>query len=305
MGLDTRPRREPLIVSPSLDQGDLGTQGEPHCRRRGRCRACVPWHLLTMRLELPAHLPLHAPGDQQANDGEHRQSGHPCGFLEPPGRDGRGGLAPPTPRFHGGRLVLIGLENLWSRPLRRAHRRGEYRPAMVCLGMTPPLDLHHQARAGLGRGWGRLRWPSSPGAARAAALCHDARAARVRPPGARPAAAAPLPAALLLGTGGRGIGPAGAPPGVPRPPVGGPGLSGFPWRSGRGRGVRRRQLTRMHPAQAHRFRHDPWLPILDRPLPHDAWPMPTAGRCRRGPPRFLSHPGQGEWLLPPGFAGLP
>jgi hypothetical protein len=186
MGLDTRPRREPLIVSPSLDQGDLGTQGEPHCRRRGRCRACVPWHLLTMRLELPAHLPLHAPGDQQADDGEHRQSGHPCGFLEPPGRDGRGGLAPPTPRFHGGRLVLIGLENLWSRPLRRAHRRGEYRPAMVCLGMTPPLDLHHQARAGLGRGWGRLRWPSSPGAARAAALCHDARAARVRPPGARP-----------------------------------------------------------------------------------------------------------------------
>jgi hypothetical protein len=176
---------------------------------------------------------------------------------------------------------------------------------MVFLGMTQPLDLHPQAIAGLGRGGVRLRWPASPGAARAAALCHDAIAARVIPPGARPAASATLPAALILGHGGLGIGPAGAPPGVHLPHGVGHGLRFLHLRSCRGLGLLLRQLTRMHHDKAHRFLHDPLLTRLDLHLPPDAVPMPTAGRFRLGPPRLLSHQGQGAWLRPPGCECLP
>ena len=66
-----------------------------------------------------------------------------------------------------------------------------------------------------------------------------------------------------------------------------------------------RQLTRMHHDQAHLFLHDPLLTLLHLSLPHDAVPMPAAGRCRLGPPRLLSDQGQGALLLSPGFEGLP
>src|SRR5262249_51496548 len=191
------------------------------------------------------------------------------------------------------------------RPRLRAPRRGEDRPAMVFLGMTPHLDVRHQAIPGLGRGWVRLRWPSSPGAARAAALGHDAIAERVIPPGARLAASAALPSALILGDGGLGIGPAGTPPGVPLSHVVGHGLRFLHWRPGRGLGVLLRQLTRMPHDKAHLFLPDPLITILHLSLPHDALPMPAAGRFRLGPPRFLDEQGQGELLLSPGCECLP
>src|SRR5262249_52203390 len=195
MGLDTIHLRAYLSVSPYLDQGSLGTQGEHHRRRRDRCRAFVPWHLLAMGREIQAHLPLQETGDQQADDGAPRQGGEPCGLREPPRSESRGGLAPPKPRVDRGRVVWIRREQLGIWPLCRAHRRGADRPALVFLGMTPPLDRPHQALPCRGRGWVGLRWPSAPGAARAAALGPAALAARVRPPRARRAAPpAPPPA---------------------------------------------------------------------------------------------------------------
>jgi len=98
-------------------------------------------------MERKAHLPLNNTVDEQADDGEHRQGGDPFGLLQPHGSDGRGVLDPPKTRFHGGSLVLLGLENLGVRPLLRTHRRGEYSPALVFLRITQNLDLHHHAIA--------------------------------------------------------------------------------------------------------------------------------------------------------------
>jgi hypothetical protein len=74
---------------------------------------------------------------------------------------------------------------------------------------------------------------------------------------------------------------------------------------GRGLGLLLRQLTRMHHDKAHLFLHDPLITLLHLHLPHDALPMPTAGRFRPGPPRFLDEQRQGELLLSPGFECLP
>src|SRR5262249_51609067 len=46
MGVDTIHLCEHLLVYPYLDQCYLGKQGEDHRRRRYRCRAFVPGHLL-------------------------------------------------------------------------------------------------------------------------------------------------------------------------------------------------------------------------------------------------------------------
>src|SRR5215475_804876 len=72
-----------------------------------------------MGMEIQAHLPLNDTGDQQADDGEHRQGGDPFGFLEPHGSDGRGVLDPPKPRFDRGRLVLVSLKTRLGKLLRR------------------------------------------------------------------------------------------------------------------------------------------------------------------------------------------
>src|SRR6185295_1310367 len=133
------------------------------------------------------------------------------------------------------------------------------------------------------RGWVRLRWPSSPGAARAAALCHDAIADCVIPPRARPAPPASLPPALILGHGGLGIGPAGKPPSVHLPHVGSHGLAFIGLGCGIGLGLLLRQLTRMYHHKTEHRGGDPRIPILHLYWPHDALPMPAAGRFRLGP----------------------
>jgi hypothetical protein len=124
-------------------------------------------------------------------------------------------------------------------------------------------------------------------------------------PRARLAAAAALPSALIRGAGGRGIGPAREPPGVDLPHVVGHGLRFFHLSRGRGLGLLLRQWTRMPHDKAPLFLHAPLITLLHLHLPHDALPMPAAGRFRLGPPRFLYQQGQGELLLSPGFEGLP
>src|SRR5215475_9273628 len=158
-----------------------------------------------MRVEIEANLPLDDAVDQQTDDGEHRQGGNPFRFLEPHGGDRRGVLNPTKTRFHGRILVLIGLKNLCIRPPLRAYRRGEDGPPIIFLWVTQALDLDHHAIARLGRGWVRLRGPSSTGAACTAGLCHDAIADRVIPPGPRPAPAASWPPAFILSYGRVGV----------------------------------------------------------------------------------------------------
>src|SRR5262245_55516174 len=106
-----------------------------------------------MHAQVQADLPLDDTVDQQANNREHRQGSNPFGLLEPHRSDRRRVLDPPKTRFHGGSLVLIGLENLGIRALLRRHRRGEYCPPIVFFWVTQHLDLNHHAIARLGR-WG-------------------------------------------------------------------------------------------------------------------------------------------------------
>jgi len=100
-----------------------------------------------MGVEREAHLPLDDAVDQQADDGEHRQGGNAFGFLEPHGGNGRGILDPTKTRFHGGILVLIGLENLCIRTSLRAYRRGEDGPSIVFLWVPQSFDFDHHAIA--------------------------------------------------------------------------------------------------------------------------------------------------------------
>ena len=162
-----------------------------------------------------------------------------------------------------------------------------YKVGKLLLRIGQGLNLDRETRARLG--WRRvgLGRTSPTGAARAAARCPDAIAERVIPPGARPAPAVARPPALIGGDGGLGIRRAGEPLRLYLPHVVGNGL-GFLLLRPR---IRLRmllgQLTRMHHDKAHLFLHDPFITILDLHLPHDALPMPTAGRFRLGPPRFL------------------
>src|SRR5215831_19118132 len=227
MGLYTIDLLTLLVTPLELDQGHLYKSGHHHRRRWDGGQAFVARNLLVLDAPVQAHRPRDDTVDQQAHNREPRQGSNPFGLLEPHRRDGRRGLAPPQTRVPGGSWGLIGLENRGIRAGLRRSCRGAYRPPMVFLWVTQPLDLAHHARARLGRGVGALRWPSSTGAARGAGGGPDARADRVIPPRARPAPAASLPPALLRGDGGRGSGPAGAPPGVHLPPVSSHGL-GFP-----------------------------------------------------------------------------
>jgi hypothetical protein len=170
--------------------------------------------------------------------------------------------------------------------------------------MAQGLALDHEPIARLPRGWVRLRWTSSTGAARAAGLGDDALADRVIPPGARPATAASPPPARILGDGGCGIGQAGEPPGVHLPYVGCPGRGFLCW--GRCRGLRLllRQLTRRPHHNTARGGSPPRLTILHLHLADDAVPRPASGRFRLGPPRFLHQERQGGLVLSPGFEVL-
>ena len=115
-------------------------------------RPLFPGNLLIMRAQIQTNLPLDEAVDQQADDGKHRQGGHPFRFLQPHGSDGRGVLDPTKTGFYGRSLVLIGLENLGICASLMGHRRGEDCPPIVLLGVDSGLDLDNDAIARLGRG---------------------------------------------------------------------------------------------------------------------------------------------------------
>jgi hypothetical protein len=304
MGLHTRDLLTLLSTSLALDQGHVYQYGQHHRRRWDGGQAFVAGDLLAMPAQVQADLPLDDPVDQHANNREPRQGSHPFGRLEPHASDGRRVLDPPNARFHGGRLVLIGLEHRGSRACLRGHRRGAYRPPLVFCGVTQHLDLHHHAIARRARGSVCLRWPSSTGAARGAGLGSEAIADRVIPPRARPAPSASLPPARIRGDGGLGIGPAGEPPGVHLPHVGCHGLGCPGWGGGIGLGVRRRPWTRIHDDTPQGLRGDPSIAVFDLDLAPDAWSMPAAGRCCWRPPRCLHSQGPGGLLRSPGVECL-
>ena len=99
-----------------------------------------------------------------------------------------------------------------------------YKVGKLLLRIGQGLNLDRETRARLG--WRRvgLGRTSPTGAARAAARCPDAIAARVIPPGARPAPAVARPPALIGGDGGLGIRRAGEPRRLYLPHVVGNGL---------------------------------------------------------------------------------
>src|SRR5215510_13324261 len=166
-----------------------------------------------MRVEREAHLPLEDTVDQQAQHRQPRSRRDPCGLLQPHGSDGSRILEPAKTRFHGGILVLIGLENLPIRTALLAYRRSQDRPPIVLFRIGQGLNLNRQAIARLERRWGPLRWPASTGPARAAGVCYEAIADRVIPPGTWTAPAAARPPAFIRCQGRVGVGEAGKPPG--------------------------------------------------------------------------------------------
>jgi hypothetical protein len=54
-----------------------------------------------------------------------------------------------------------------------------------------------------------------------------------------------------------------------------------------GLGLLLRQLARMHHHKAERFERYSSVAVFDLHVPHDALPLPAAGRFRHRPPRFL------------------
>ena len=145
-------------------------------------------------------LALAHPGDQQADHGEHRPGGTPCGLLPPYGGARRRGLAPAQARCHGGGLLLRGLEPRGLRPDRRPDRRGPHCPPVVCVGRGQGRDRDHEAIACRRRGGGRLGGASPPRPPRRAAatrgLTIGPKAAASRRPTRRGRSPAPLPPRL-------------------------------------------------------------------------------------------------------------
>ena len=251
-----------------------------------------------------ADRPLEQAVDQHADDGEHRQRRHPFGFLEPPGSDGRGGLAPTQTRCSRGIVGLRGVEHVRIAPSLSAHGRGQDHPALVLLQLGACLHVHPQARARRKRGRGHLGWTSPPRASRTAGGGDDTSASRVRPPRAWAAASVARPLGLIRRDGGGGLSLTGTPAGVHPLPVVCPGLGVLPWGAGICLGVLRGPLTRMHHEKAPCLRRHPPSAVLALRRPDDAGPMPPATRFGLGPPRLFCAEGPDGWLWSPGFQCL-
>jgi len=257
-----------------------------------------------MGASIKADLALDDAGDPHTDDGEHRQSGNPCGFLEPPRGDGRWGLDPTKPRFHRGILVLIGLEKVGIATYLSAPGRGQHRPPLVLLRVGACRHCHPQARARRTRWRVHLGWPSAPRASQTAGGGDDTRADRMRPPQAGAAAALSRPLVRIRRAGGFGLSCTGTPAGGhPRPMV----CHGRGCRrlgAGIGLGWLRGQLPCMPHEKAPLLLRPPPIAVRDLRRPADAWPMPTAARFGLGTPSLCCHKGQDGVLLAPGFPGV-
>ena len=124
------------------------------------------------------------------------------------------------------------------------------------------------------------------------------------PPGLGPATSPARSPVLILRNRRRGIRLTGKPARLHLPHVGCHGLGFLGLRCCIGLCLLVRELTRMDHDKTQRLHAHPSIAVLDLDLPHDALPMPAAGRFSRRPPRFLYQEGQGGLLLPPGFECL-
>src|SRR5215471_9955539 len=303
--LETRDVLHLLPIYPQLAQCYVCKQGQDHRRCWHGGQAFVPWELRVMGPEGETDLALDHAGDQQAEHGQPGSRRQPCGLLQPYGGDRRGMLAPPQTRFHGGILVLIGLKNLSIRAVLRADRSGQHRPPLVLFSLGQGLNLDHQTLACRERRGGSLCGASPAAAARAAGVCHAARADGVRPPGTGPAPSASRPLALIRGESRFGIGPAGKPPSVPMPHVVCQGCGFLLLGSGRGLGVLLRPLTRMHHHKAPFLLGDAPLAVCDLPLSTHTWAMPAAWCCGLRPARLLHQEREDRRRLSPCCPCLP
>jgi hypothetical protein len=114
-----------------------------------------------MRAQGEAALPLDHAIHQQAHEREHRQGRNPFGLLEPYGADRRRILDPPKARFHGGVLLLIGLENRTLPPALGAYGRGQDDPAVFLFRHGLDRDLNAEVIAEGHKRWVGLRRASS------------------------------------------------------------------------------------------------------------------------------------------------
>ena len=202
-------------------------------------------------------------------------------------------------------LLLIGLENLGVRTGLRAHRRGQYRPAIVLLQVAQGFDVHDETLARLRRGWVRLRWASPSSAAHAAGVRDNVIAYRMIPPRAGAATSAARPSVLIFRDGSCRISLTSKPLSLHMLHMVCDGLSFLALRSGIRLSLLLGQLIRMHHDKPEFLHGDPPITILHLHLPDDALSMPAAGCFCLRPSRFLHQQGQGSLLLPPGFEGLP
>ena len=169
MGLN--PLELPYLLVPynEMEQGVLGTQGQPHCRCGGRCQACVAWERRVMRVQREAHLPLDEARDQHTDNRPHGPGRNPFRLREPHGSDRRG-ILPPTPsRLYSGIGVLLGLEKVGSATHRSGHGRGPPPPSLGLFWVgerLPPAGAGHAWRAAraepVAGGGGRRRPESVP-----------------------------------------------------------------------------------------------------------------------------------------------
>src|SRR5215471_12517526 len=215
MGLN--PLELPYLLVPynEMEQGALGTQGQPHCRCGGRCQACVAWERRVMRVQREAHLPLDEARDQHTDNRPHGPGRTPFRLREPHGSDRRG-ILPPTPsRLYSGIGVLLGLEKVGSAIHRSGHGRGPPPPSLGLFWVGERLSGHSQASACLQRGRGTRGGPPAPSPSRAAGVGGAPRASRMRPPRVWTATATARLVVLLLRQGRDGIRVTGKPAGVP------------------------------------------------------------------------------------------
>jgi hypothetical protein len=201
--------------------------------------------------------------------------------------------------------VFIRSDRVQDRTSRRIDRGGQHRPPIVLFRLGQGLDLDHEARARLRRGWGRVGGTPPPRPPRAAGLGHAALASRMRPPGAWAAASSSLAPALLRRDRRCGLRLTRQPPGVHGLDVRQDGCGFVGWRGGRGLGWRLRQWARMHHHKAKRCERAPAVAGRALHRPDHPVAMPPAWDLVPGPPRLLHAEGQPSLGLSPGVACLP
>jgi hypothetical protein len=111
--MDLAARR---LLHSTLPQRYRGEEGADHGRCGWSRGAFLPGAVLSRVAEIQADLPLAHRIHEPPHDREHGPGRHPCGFLQAPGTERGGMLAPAQARCHRALGFLIRLEPLDIRP---------------------------------------------------------------------------------------------------------------------------------------------------------------------------------------------